>query len=453
MPPKRKAASKAPHSVHHPSKSSVDVPLRVKEEIKVLQDKRCWLCNFKSSGRRTLEICHIFQQAKGKRFNVLDTILGPHVRWWLTMLQFELHHKWGRTHLDYIHDKANLVALCHICHPAFDNDEWIFLPEDMATWLQSIRAEPGKNFIQEYNPLRNASYRRLLIQPDPESNAFQDKHYKSAFVNEPTKIWAGEVGVVLLRSLTINSIATEQLDEKSQQVLETFDELSKIWRKYRGSCSKENCLICRQKEKWNEEHERIGNQEGEDDGDDNNSKSKEDWDIETEDEEDNREKRKMPRRESSNPVKKYSAPMTRSAARMVRSRTRNYRSKVVKPRKNARKKSTKKQSRKSEPYDATPYNETVPYSHRVGYTWAGTTSNELMTMWQVYRLPLAEAKRLLQSQVKAHNGTLYTPWFWWVQHGVRTRLARPRISGRNCKAPRRILPNAWTKYVPLCYIS
>ena len=28
------------------------------------------------------------------------------------------------------------------------------------------------------------------------------------------------------------------------------------------------------------------------------------------------------------------------------------------------------------------YDESVPYSYRKGYTWAGTTANELMARWQ-----------------------------------------------------------------------
>ncbi len=35
-----------------------------------------------------------------------------------------------------------------------------------------------------------------------------------------------------------------------------------------------------------------------------------------------------------------------------------------------------------------PYDESIPYSHRCGYTWAGPTSNELMKLWQVYRKPV-----------------------------------------------------------------
>ena len=34
-----------------------------------------------------------------------------------------------------------------------------------------------------------------------------------------------------------------------------------------------------------------------------------------------------------------------------------------------------------------PYDKSVPYSHRYGYTWKGTTSNDLMKMWQASRKP------------------------------------------------------------------
>jgi hypothetical protein len=39
---------------------------------------------------------------------------------------------------------------------------------------------------------------------------------------------------------------------------------------------------------------------------------------------------------------------------------------------------------------STPYDESIPYSHRYGYTWAGSTSNELMQLWQAYRKPAVD---------------------------------------------------------------
>ena len=39
---------------------------------------------------------------------------------------------------------------------------------------------------------------------------------------------------------------------------------------------------------------------------------------------------------------------------------------------------------------STPYDESIPFSHCYRYTWAGSTLNELMAMWQAYRGPSDE---------------------------------------------------------------
>ena len=73
MPPKRKKG-KVPKSGHHPSQSSVDVPRRIKKDIKGAQNYRCWLCDCKANKkRRLLEICHIYPQALSKRRRVMST--------------------------------------------------------------------------------------------------------------------------------------------------------------------------------------------------------------------------------------------------------------------------------------------------------------------------------------------------------------------------------------------
>lgn len=70
MASKRKRGE-VPRSLHHPSQSSIDVPLPITEDVKKLQDNRCWLCNCKAhKWVRPLEICHIYPQALGRRFNV-----------------------------------------------------------------------------------------------------------------------------------------------------------------------------------------------------------------------------------------------------------------------------------------------------------------------------------------------------------------------------------------------
>ena len=76
MPAKRKKKTRVPLRSHHPSQSSIDVPVAVKTLVKDTQDKRCWLCNRKAhKSHRPLEICHIFPQAMSKRYNVTLSLL------------------------------------------------------------------------------------------------------------------------------------------------------------------------------------------------------------------------------------------------------------------------------------------------------------------------------------------------------------------------------------------
>src|SRR5271169_2433319 len=116
-----------------------------------------------------------------------------------------MHHKSGRTLLDNIHDDANLIALCKICHFAFDNKEWTFLPTDMTTWLQEAKAEVegeaeiggeaeidgeaevdgeagiDEDFILRCNAQRDVEFRRWRLIDDPDSEASRDESYASAF--------------------------------------------------------------------------------------------------------------------------------------------------------------------------------------------------------------------------------------------------------------------------------
>src|SRR3954447_13302143 len=97
------------------------------------------------------------------------------------ILQFVIHHKFGRTQLENIHDTANLMALCKICHFAFDNKEWTFLPTDIKTWLQEAKAgvdgeaEVGGDCILRWNAQRDVEFRRWRLIGDPDSEASQDE--------------------------------------------------------------------------------------------------------------------------------------------------------------------------------------------------------------------------------------------------------------------------------------
>src|ERR1700722_8583037 len=115
-----------------------------------------------------------------------------------------MHHKFGHTQLKNIHDTANLMALCKICHSAFDNKEWTFLPTDITTWLQEAKAEVERgaevdgeaeidgDFILRCNAQRDVEFRRWRLTNDPNSEASRDGSYASAFTDQPIKRWLGK---------------------------------------------------------------------------------------------------------------------------------------------------------------------------------------------------------------------------------------------------------------------
>ena len=284
------------------------------------------------------------------------------------------HHKRGRIQLHNIHDRGNLVALCSICHFAFDSDEWMFIPEDTTNWIQRIQATP--EIIQEYNSQRSVVFRRLLLTPDPDSMAFQDTHYKSAFTDNPTKIWRGEPGVVIARPPPLAPV------EPTAELQETWDDfvaLRKIWLTYKSSCSKEDCPICQSKSDGKQ-----GKEDDEDDKDD--AGDDEDEDDEEEDDDDRNEEDSEEDDEGNEDI---------SSSRKSRKRTFKEQPDSTShqtPQDVNAKKSTQASKRRKiwknaerDWMTSAPYDESIPYSHRYGYTWAGSTSNELMEMWQAYR--------------------------------------------------------------------
>ena len=281
------------------------------------------------------------------------------------------HHQLGRIQVHNIHDGGNLVALCSICHFAFDNDEWTFIPEDTKNWIERIEAAP--QIIREYNSQRSIVFRRLLLAPDPDSKAFQDTHYKSAFTDNPTKTWPGEPGVVIVRPPTA---PPPRPTAELRDTLNNFGALQQIWLAYERPCSDENCPICQSKSKWEQ-----GIEDDKDDKDDEGSEEDEDEDDngdEEDSEEDNEgnedisSSRKSRKRTSKNQPDSTDQQSPLQDVDVKKSTQASKRRKTLK--------NTERDWMTSAPYD-----ESVPYSHRYGYTWAGTTSNDLMKLWQVYR--------------------------------------------------------------------
>ena len=61
------------------------------------------------------------------------------------------------------------------------------------------------------------------------------------------------------------------------------------------------------------------------------------------------------------------------------------------------------------------YDTSVPYSYRKGYTWAGTTANELMAIWQAYRMPstiTAKSKNIVTRSPPSQSrpSSFYVPY-------------------------------------------
>lgn len=74
-----------------------------------------------------------------------------------------------------------------------------------------------------------------------EASGVED--FNSAFTNTPTKIWPGEVEVVILSNSKLHLLAIETTDKRFAKAIEEYQELSKIWAFYKHSCSNQDCSI------------------------------------------------------------------------------------------------------------------------------------------------------------------------------------------------------------------
>src|SRR5436305_10849601 len=82
--------------------------------------------------------------------------------------------------------QSSIDVVCKICHFAFDNKEWRFLPTDITTWLQEAKAEVEReaevdgeveidgDFILRRNAQRDVEFRRWRLIDDPDSEASRD---------------------------------------------------------------------------------------------------------------------------------------------------------------------------------------------------------------------------------------------------------------------------------------
>ena len=161
-----------------------------------------------------------------------------------------------------------------------------------------------------------------------------------------------------------------------QETLDDFGALQKIWLAYKSPCSEENCPIGQSKS--------DGKQGKEDDKDDKDGEGddEEDDEDDEDDDEDNEEdeecnedisssRKSRKRIYEKQPDSSGQQPPLQDVDAKKSTQVSKHRKKL---------KNTERDWMTSAPYD-----ESIPYSHRYGYTWAGTTSNELMKLWQLYR--------------------------------------------------------------------
>jgi hypothetical protein len=271
----------------------------------------------------------------------------------------------GRILAHNIHDRDNLIALCTICHFAYDNDEWIIISEHITTWRQRLEATP--RLVNEYRSQKGMLYRRLLLAPAGASTASGDPHYASAFVNRPTKEWGGEPGVLMVRPLD-----PREADAALEKAVDDFQVVRTLWRRFVSPCVREDCAFCKGKDTAKQ---RVEEEEDDDDDEDGGGGIREghgkdgdagerEEDSEEEEEEEEEEDRSSRQRKS---LKRECRKQVNPCAEKIR-----------------------KKLRGPDWENSAPYDESVPLSYRWGYTWANTTSNELMEMWQAQRRPVVQ---------------------------------------------------------------
>ena len=232
-----------------------------------------------------------------------------------------------------------------------------------------------------------------MLAPDPDSMAFQDTHYKSAFTDNPTKIWPGEPGVVIVRP---PPAPPPEPTAELQETLDNFGALQKIWLAYKSPCSKEDCPICQDKsdgEQGKEDDKDDKDDEGDDeddegdDEDDEGDDEDDEGDDEDDDEDDDRnEEDSEEDNEASEDISSSRKSRKRISKKQPDSTGQQSPLQYVNEKKSTQASKHRKNLKNMERdwMTSAPYDESIPYSHRYGYTWAGTTSNELMKLWQVY---------------------------------------------------------------------
>jgi hypothetical protein len=87
-----------------------------------------------------------------------------------------------------IHDSSNLLALCSICHFAFDAKQWTFLPDDLRKWVDMLKRDPESGHIRNWNSNWDVTFRRWRPVGAADWESSKDDAYVATFTKEPLKV-------------------------------------------------------------------------------------------------------------------------------------------------------------------------------------------------------------------------------------------------------------------------
>lgn len=279
--------------------------------------------------------------------------------------------------MGYHNDSRSLAILFFLWHKVYDAEEWVFVPNESDQWLQDIRGNLNK--IREYNAKVDTIYHRLLFNLDPDSEASRDPHFISAFANQPLKWWSAEPGVVFMRPLPARPC---QPTAELRQIWLQFLTIKEVWLDCESPCAVPGCVVCQG--------------DGIEDSGKGDNSSGEDPENDHQDEPTNDGKG---RNRTDDGVGDYQEEDIGPSDNQKRQRTTSGKNKLIKKTNLPLQTLTTNMSRHTDPRSTKPdskghmmatglYDEVIPYSQRVGYTWAGTTSNQLMKMWQANGTPV-----------------------------------------------------------------
>ena len=261
----------------------------------------------------------------------------------------------------------------------------------MTDWIKELQINESAKM--EYNVRRDIKFRRVLLSPFP-SDAYNDQNYRSAFVTEPIKQWKGEPGVLIIRNFTTFGI--ESNDANVEKLLTSFKILHQTWMNIKIKCALEDCDICnylKSLETANEDTLENDDENENEDGDKDDEKDQNEAGEIPESQNSNNKGKEKENDDKEDRKRKRASTQGQSQARNYEFVTRPIKRLICGRKSLSKEMKAKLQEREDEREPdwmlTKPYDESIPYSHRHGYTYRNSTSASAMATWQAYREPIS----------------------------------------------------------------